>query len=41
LSILESALRRTKWRAYTGERLEHIAELVVALADGAIESDGR
>jgi AcrR family transcriptional regulator len=37
----ETALRRTKWRAYTAERLEHIAELVVALADGAIESHAR
>lgn len=34
----ETVLRRATWRAYNTQRLEHIAEMVAALADGAIQS---
>jgi len=34
----ETALRRAKWPAYTAERIEQIADVVVGLADGALES---
>ena len=34
----ETVLRRTTWRGYNRRRLEHIANVVAALADGAIRS---
>ena len=34
----ETALRRTTWRGYNPQRLEQIADVVAALADGAIQS---